>query len=106
MSPQTSTPVTKWLGHPNLRLRPVKPAKGNGRIQRQVRRAFMVGGPVLTSSQVYDWARSARAPRFGQWERWSITKVLLEVADQIGHASTRGNPWIWRLKTPAAENKS
>ena len=30
----------------------------------------MVGGPVLTTSQVYAWARSGRAPRFGQWERY------------------------------------
>jgi hypothetical protein len=46
----------KWAGYPNLRLRPVKPALGRGRLQIQVRRAFLATGEeVLSSSAIYDW---------------------------------------------------
>jgi hypothetical protein len=38
----------------NLRLRPPKPALGRGRLQRQIRRAFLLG-EELCSSQIYDW---------------------------------------------------
>ena len=40
----------KWNGHPNLGLRPHSPAKGRGRRQIQIRRAFMAHGPVISSS--------------------------------------------------------
>jgi hypothetical protein len=37
----------KWAGYPNLRLRPVKPPLGCGRLQIQVRRAFLATGDGL-----------------------------------------------------------
>jgi len=85
--------------YPNLRLG-VGGAKGRGRLQRQIRRAFIAHGPVLNSSDVYRWCKRWRAREFGQWERWSIVRILDVVADRVGRATTIGRPWIWRLKRP------
>jgi hypothetical protein len=52
--------VMKWKDHPNLRLRPHSPNKGRGRLQRQIARAFMVGGPELSATQIYDWCFTRR----------------------------------------------
>ena len=48
-----------WSAYPNLRLRPHAPAAGRGRLQVQIRRAF-VGHRLLSSSQVYDSAPNNR----------------------------------------------
>jgi hypothetical protein len=40
----------KWPRHPNLRLRPAKPALGRGRLQRQIRRAFLFGEELCSLS--------------------------------------------------------
>jgi hypothetical protein len=53
--------MNQWANYPNLRLRPAKPALGRGRLQRQVRRAFMVeDGPTISSSKIYEWAFARR----------------------------------------------
>jgi hypothetical protein len=91
--------------HPNLRLG-AGGAKGRGRLQRQIRRAFIAHGPVLTSSDVYRWCKRWQAREFGQWERWSIVRILDVVAERTGRASTIGRPWIWRLKRPGADDSS
>jgi hypothetical protein len=92
--------------YPNLRLVPYAPAAGRGRLQRQIRRAFIAHGPVLNSSDVYRWCKRWQAGEFGQWERWSIVRILDVVADRVGRADTPGRPWLWRLKTPGAETFS
>jgi hypothetical protein len=46
--------------YPNLLLVPRAPAAGRGRLQRQVRRAFMVYGPELPASTIYECARAGR----------------------------------------------
>ena len=109
---------SRWAGYPNLQLRPPSPNAGRGRLQRQIRRAFMSGGSELTSSQVYDWCMLWPVDkRASQAQRWSVRRVLLQVADPVGRAPTVGRPWIWRLRNlplPAdttqtvdnAENKS
>jgi hypothetical protein len=84
----------------NLRRRPPAPAKGRGRIQRQVRRAFEACGPRLSASLVYDWARRWQRrhdeKRINQRERYSIVRVLITMAVRDGRAGTRGRPWLWR----------
>jgi hypothetical protein len=96
------SPAEKWHGHPNLRLRPSAPAKGNGRIQRQVRRAFLVAGkPVLSSSEVYRWVHPGKkAP--GWLERWSVFTVLRTMCHQVGRCKPYG-AWLWRLRRPLDE---
>jgi len=92
--------------YPNLRLVPYAPAAGRGRLQRQIRRAFIAHGPVLNSSDVYRWCERWQAREFGQWERWSIVRILDVVAERVGHFRGHGRPWLWRLKQPVAETSS
>jgi hypothetical protein len=93
--------MTGWENFPNLRRRLPAPAKGRGRLQIQVRRAFMVGGPVLTTSQVYAscYARKRLlSERISQRHRHSVWRILRTIADPIGRAETIGRPVLWRLK--------
>ncbi len=43
----------KWAGHRNLRLRPPAPAKGRGRLQRQVARACIAAGTPIVYSSIF-----------------------------------------------------
>jgi hypothetical protein len=80
----------------NLLRRPPAPAKDRGRLQRQIRRAFLVHGPVVSSSVVYDWAFARRPQqRCSQLHRWSVVRILREIAEPIGRAPTG---WLWRLR--------
>jgi hypothetical protein len=91
---------------PGLRLRPRAPNQGRGRIQTAIRRAF-IGHDILTTSQVFDFALARH--RQDQWRRrhrWSVVRVLRQMCDPIGRADTPGRPWLWRLKTPAADGSS
>jgi hypothetical protein len=60
---------------------------------------------VLTSSDIYRWCERWQAREFGQWERWSIVRILDVVADRVGKDRRHG-AIIWRLKTPAADGAS
>lgn len=81
----------------NLRRRPFAPATGRGRIQTAVRRAFL-GHTFRTGSQVYDYALAREQRRgFVRRNRWSVVRVLLEVAVPVGVDRAHG-AIIWRLK--------
>jgi hypothetical protein len=99
-----------WDCFPNLRRRPHSPNKGRGRLQRQIARAFLVHGSTVSASDIYRWARSWRRCRDGkrinQGERWGIRRILVEIAEPVGRATTIGRPWIWRLKQPGADTLS
>jgi hypothetical protein len=87
-----------WARYPGLRRRPATPNKGRGRLQQQVRRAFAAAGmSELTSSAIYDWTNARDRKRPSTRARYSVWRVLREVATPIGRASTRGRPWIWRV---------
>ena len=94
------TPPMKWINYPNLLRRPHAPNAGRGRLQVQIRRAF-VGRDVLTSSEVYDscYAKLRVAgQQIDRPYRWSVVRILRQIADPIG----RTNPYgavLWRLKT-------
>jgi hypothetical protein len=66
-------------------------------MQRQINRAFAVHGPVVSSSEVYDWVFTRRR-RASQLRRHGVWRILMRVADPIGRAPTIGRPWLWRLK--------
>jgi hypothetical protein len=86
-----------WASHPNLQKRPHSPNKGRGRLQVQIRRAF-VGHRLRTSSQIYDWCYARNRKRVvGCWEH-SVWRILRVIAEPIGRAPTIGRPWLWRLK--------
>ena len=88
----------------NLQRRLPAPAKGNGRLQVQIRRCFIVCGPIVSSSRVYDWcfARDRRRAH-SQAMRWSVRRILDAACERVGRAPTIGRPWLWRLK--GAENQ-
>jgi hypothetical protein len=96
---QPRTPMTKRANYPNLLLVPPAPARGRGRLQRQIARCFALFGPEVTSSRLLDWcyAHNPRA-RQSQRHRWSVLRILRTTADPIGRAQTAGRPWLWRLK--------
>jgi hypothetical protein len=97
IGPNTQTPAIKWINYPSLRLG-IGKSKGKGRIQTQLRRAFITHGDVISSTQAYQWCKRHQSSAFGQWERWSITRVLMTMADRVGHSRGPGRPWIWRLR--------
>jgi hypothetical protein len=66
-------------------------------MQRAVRRAFLVHGPVASSSQIYDWVFPQKR-KLTQLRRHGVWRILRKVAVQIGRAETIGRPWLWRLK--------
>jgi hypothetical protein len=75
-----------------------------GRIQLQVRRAFVSssGRPLQISDllpRVYP-----RLTQFESWHRWSIRRALLRVAVSLGRIpSRRGRPNLWAPKCRATE---
>ena len=103
MSAKPPTPQPRWENYPNLRHRPHSPNKGRGRLQRQIARCFVVFGPEVSSSRLLDWCY-ARDPRVRH--RWSVVRVLRQIADPIGRAETIGRPVLWRLKTPGVRPAS
>ena len=100
MGAQSQTPLTKRVNYRNLLRRPHAPAAGRGRLQIQIRRAFVVR-EVLTSSEIYDSCyakRRASGQQIDRPYRWSVVRILRQIADPIG----RTNPYgavLWRLKT-------
>jgi hypothetical protein len=83
-------PRPKWFGHPNLRLRPHAPNTGKGRLQVQIARAFVAGGPMQSSSEIYDWTFVRRRARLPSGHRHSVRRILIEIAEKVGRAPTRG----------------
>ena len=99
MSPKSQTPLTKRANYPNLLRRPRAPAAGRGRLQVQMRRAF-VGREVLTSSEIYDGAYARRRVAGQQIDRpyrWSVLRILRQLADRVRRVPPHG-AWLWRLK--------
>lgn len=72
-------PAVKWKPHPNLRNRPLAPAKNRGPVQRAIRRAFAASGAdVLSASAIYDWTHPRRRMRrktmpFGIYSRTRLS---------------------------------
>jgi hypothetical protein len=87
----------------NLRLRPHAPSAGRGRLQRQIRRAFIARGNEASGSDIYRWCKRWQAREFGQWERWSIVRVLRQIAEPIGRADTIGRPAMFQMMGVFAE---
>ena len=90
---QVRTSQAGWNSYPNLRRRLYAPAKGRRRLQRQLNRCFALFGPEVSASRLLDWCYVRR-----RRHRWSMVRILRQIADRIGRAPTIGRPWIWRLK--------
>jgi Tripartite tricarboxylate transporter family receptor len=80
-------PDVTWNDYPNLRNRPLAPAKNRGRVQVRIRRAFIASGAeVLSASAIYDWTHPRRRRQY--WHRG-------------GGAGTRG--WLYAPPGPCVE---
>lgn len=93
----------KWEHHRNLRHRPAKPALGRGRLQVQVRRAFITAdAPAISASRIYDWCYPRRRLLLGKplttRHRYSVWRILVTIADPIGRGAGRARPTLWRLR--------
>ena len=85
--------------HPNFHAAPTRPSKGKGKRQVAIRRAFVIGNGITTSSAIYDMAFARRPSgrrNFGS-RRW-IWIYLNQIADPIGRTAGWGRPTIWRLR--------
>jgi hypothetical protein len=72
-----------------------------GRLRRQIERVFMTyPGALLPTGLFMAWAWPRRDCGFrpGQYER--LRERLCEVADPVCRATTKGRPWLWRLRKP------
>jgi hypothetical protein len=91
-------PSPGWAAYPNLRWQGSSQAKGNGRIQKGVRRAFLVAGTsTITTSQALDWTIVDRRAHWQRRHRWSVIRVLREIADPVRKVPPHG-AWLWRLR--------
>jgi len=78
-----------------LRLRPAKPALGNGRLQRQAKLAFWGCGSPLSTSEILEWAYPPKVlgERIGDGHRWSCRRALESIgAVKVGRGGTIGRP--------------
>jgi hypothetical protein len=96
MGKEPRTPSQKWQGHPNLRRRPHSPNAWQGRLQKAIARCFHTHGPEVSAAVIYDWTQTWPD---GRRFYWSTKRILRELCEPIGRASTRGRPHIWRLKS-------
>jgi hypothetical protein len=108
---QPPPPSTGWAAYPNLLRRPHSPNKNRGRLQIMVRRAVAYAdADVLTATEVYKFCKTMPKLVDGtplyRGARWSIVGLLNERCERGGRATTRGRPWLWRLKTLAADKLS
>jgi hypothetical protein len=88
--------------YPNLRRRPPAPNKGRGRLQVQIRRAFIAAnGGAISTDQIYNWAYTRRRCLTGKGNlSWSVLRILRQIAEPVGRAKTIGRPIIWKLRAP------
>ena len=100
----------KFRKHPNLAKRPAKPAQNRGRIQRQIRLAFvMLAKSTLTTAELAEFTHghltlsgeklSADHYRHIHRACWQIGVV------PVGRAGGRGRPTIWRWNIDYAASK-
>jgi len=91
-----STGASGWDRYPGLRRGPGS-SKGKGRLIRGIRRCFMVLGPEVSSSQLYDWCYARKRRKLSQRHRHSVWRIVVEIADIVGCGLGPGHPHVWRL---------
>lgn len=77
-----------------------------GRVMRQVRRAFSAtDNKPLCIGDVLPWIYP-QLDRFKHWHRWSARRALLRYAMPIGRSETRrGLPVIWAIRVDKGVNR-
>ena len=100
----------KFRNHPNLAKRPAKPAQNRGRIQRQIRVAFVtLGKSTLTTAELAELTHGHLAPlgkKLSPDHYRHIHRACLQIgAMPAGRAGGRGRPTLWRLNIHHAASK-
>jgi hypothetical protein len=108
--PQTQrSPALLRSAERNLRRRPAAPALNRGRIQRALDRCFFFHGPVVDGGTIHrfcqEWRHQVAGRRPGALDRLSVYRVLVAIAEPVGRATTRGRPWLWRLRDTDTERQ-
>jgi hypothetical protein len=69
-----------------------------GRVMRQVRRAFVANDRrPLSMSEIWPWVFPG-IKQAKHWQRWSVRRALLKIAKPIGRSPCgRGRPAIWSI---------
>jgi len=104
----TEIAIMKWSDCPNLRLRPHSPNKGRGRLQVQIRRAWIASGATeLSSEKIYDWCYTRRRTLGGKpittRHRYSVWRVLKAMgATPIGRVGPH-HATLWKLPDEVAK---
>jgi hypothetical protein len=85
----------------NLRKRPLRPAAGNGKLQRMAGRLLELRGRV-TAPEVVEYAYAdrllLRRERCRRWFYWASHRALESIgAIRIRRLSTIGRPWLWAM---------
>jgi hypothetical protein len=80
----------------------LRPALNHGRIQKLARRALLTLGGRATTSQVIEWTccrkRLLHGRRIERHDYRAARRALERIAARVGRGSSRGRPWIWRLR--------
>jgi len=93
----------------NLSKRPLKPAKGMGRVQRSVRRCLLVNSGVCTTSEALSWAYSKRLLMGGEKRNNDMNGTVRDALISIGarkveRTGAHGRPWLWALAHAHVDN--
>jgi hypothetical protein len=87
----------------NLTPRPIRPSLNRGRVQRRLRRAFLLAGKsVLSTSELLKLThvRPGHSQRRDPQRclRQHLRQICRRYCERVGRASTIGHPVLWRLK--------
>jgi hypothetical protein len=90
----------------NLRRRPVKPALNNGRVQRAIRRAFLMEGrEVLSSDEIYDYTHARRRMQHKKLGSYcQPLRTLRSMCVPIRKVPPHG-AWLWRLRNSDTDTR-
>ena len=101
----------KFQNHPNLAKRPAKPAQNRGRIQRQIRVAFvMLGKSTLTTAELAEFTHghlTLLGKKLSPDHYRHIHRACWQIgAVPVGRTGGRGRPMIWRWKDSLSSEDS
>src|SRR5262249_51800343 len=104
--PIARTSLKKAPSPANLQRGHVKPALGNGRLQRRAMRVLWLFGTV-TTADVVDWAYAVKRHKgmaIALHDRNSAARALRSIgAQRVARGAGRGRPWLWALSEDPTE---
>jgi hypothetical protein len=102
--PPPASPSQNGAKLRNLSLRPPRPSRLRGPVQRGVWRALVVSGRDLTTSELMEFTHALALHRGKNSKRKrenhcrAIRRAAVEIAVQAGRQPTFPRAWVWRLR--------